>query len=125
MLISIRPDLPTLGQYAAFVSSLPRSQSFLAFLKNLRGNYSVLDEDVAVEFVAPDVEVARAELFAILEKVADLVPSNDQLQRQFNDLAEQVTVADRTEDLLQILPHAELLVANSLSDATVYARGAV
>lgn len=119
MLISIRPDLPTLGQYAAFVSSLPRSQSFLAMLKMLRGNYNVLDEDIAVEFVAPDVEETRTELFGMLEKVADLAA-----QTAFNDLAEKVVVADNTEDLLQILPLVVDLVKNALSDASVYARGA-
>ena len=125
MLISIRPDFATLGQYVAFTESFPRSQSLLALRKMLRGNYNVIDDDIEIQFVPPALEVARAELFAILEKVADLVVKDDQLQTAFNDLAERISVADTTEDLLQVLPHAVDLSLCALSDSTVYARGAV
>ena len=121
MKIQFSPSFQTLAQYAHFVALVERSHSFTSFLKQLRVNFNVDPATIAVNFVAPPLEEARAEIMSLLKKIGDQTAMDPDLSASFADLADRAAGADDTDALLALLPLIERLGRQAVGRQTNFA----
>ncbi len=109
MKVTLEPELPTLAAYEHFVQYQPRSHAFTSWIKSLASNFSIDPSAVQVTFVPASTEEGRDDLNLMLSRLTAVIERAPELQDEFTRLADAVTAADNTDELLTLLPEVSKL----------------